>query len=111
MITARSFYTGSHNDDHTDAHAHDHAHDSPLGVDTSAPVHPLHGHPSHPDISPNQSLAGIENDVRASANEKRFKDVEASDNESTVNQMPSSAEAAAQLIAVGVLEFGVMLHR
>ena len=85
----------SHHDDHTDAHAHDHRHAAPLNVDTTGPEGQLHEHPSRlPGGSPQ-------------SNEKA-RDLEADDH--STNSMPSSAEAAAQLVAVGVLEFGVILH-
>jgi zinc transporter 1/2/3 len=85
----------SHHDDHTDAHAHDHRHDAPLNVDTSGPEGQLHIHPSRVEAGSPQTS-------------EKARDLEA-DNRS-INSMPSSAEAAAQLVAVGVLEFGVILH-
>nr|XP_019047307.1 solute carrier family 39 (zinc transporter), member 1/2/3 [Kwoniella bestiolae CBS 10118]OCF26237.1 solute carrier family 39 (zinc transporter), member 1/2/3 [Kwoniella bestiolae CBS 10118] len=72
----------SHAHDHTDAHAHDHAHDPPLSVDTTA----------------------------ASEKQLRKADLESSSDVDTINQLPSQAEASAQLVAVAVLEFGVVLH-
>ncbi|WVQ97945.1 hypothetical protein IAU59_005064 [Kwoniella sp. CBS 9459] len=100
----------SHAHDETDAHAHTHNHDPPLGVDTSIPAPPHHLHPSssrihshaHGDLDP--QLAAI------SEKHQREKDVESGSDDVSVNQLPSKAEAAAQLVAVAVLEFGVVLH-
>lgn len=90
----------SHNDDATDAHAHNHRIDPPLNVDISGQeADPHHAHPS----------------LRAGAEAERGipekHDESSSDDDSTLNHLPSQAEAIAQLIAVGVLEFGVILHR
>ncbi|ORX34477.1 Zinc/iron permease [Kockovaella imperatae] len=87
----------SHNEDATDAHAHAHSPNrAPLDVDTSSPEHPLHGHPSHPHN-------------HAETEDKR-RDVEESSVDKPINDLSSTAEGAAQLIAVAVLEFGVVLH-
>lgn len=105
MGTARLARLGinysSHADDHTDAHAHDHRHPAPLNVDTSGPVDPLHVHPSR--LETDTAVSPI------SATREKAKDLESADNQS-INSLPSSAEAAAQLIGVAVLEVGVILH-
>lgn len=88
----------SHTDDATDAHGHSHAHDPPLDVDTSGPDHPGHVHPS--------ALAG-HRDAEAARTTKEKSLL--SDDES-FDHTPSNAEVAAQMVAVGVLEFGVVLH-
>ncbi|RSH83844.1 high-affinity Zn(2+) transporter zrt1 [Saitozyma podzolica] len=92
----------SHNDDETDAHAHSHQHDPPLGVDTSGPDTPHHVHPS---VSGHHHGHG----EGPESPQEKSRDLERSD-ASTINSLPSQAEAAAQLIAVAVLEFGVVLH-
>ena len=91
---------GSHDDDTTDAHAHSHRHQAPLNVDTSSPEHPLHGHPTHPHIAED-----------APNREKAVKDIETGSEGAPENGLSPAAEGAAQLIAVAVLEFGVVLHR
>ncbi|WWD22091.1 hypothetical protein CI109_106580 [Kwoniella shandongensis] len=101
----------SHGHDETDAHAHNHNHEPPLDVDTSAPETQGHVHPSvsrHADRETDLDRQL----VAAGTNEKfgRKSDLESGSDVETVNQLPSDAEAAAQLIAVGVLEFGVVLH-
>lgn len=64
-------------------HGHDHSHD--------------HGHShGHGHGSPAESTVDVEKS--------------ASDSNSTLAHAPSNAEATAQLIAVAVLEFGVILH-
>ncbi|WVN90695.1 uncharacterized protein L203_105937 [Cryptococcus depauperatus CBS 7841] len=94
----------AHAHDVTDAHSHNHANDPPLDVDTSALAPPHHIHPSHSNIA-------IDNHPTVTPSEKNYKgDEEIGLDVDTVNQMPSQAEAAAQLVAVGVLEFGVVLH-
>ncbi|KAK8846850.1 hypothetical protein IAR55_005938 [Kwoniella newhampshirensis] len=103
----------SHAHDETDAHAHTHNHDPPLDVDTSAPEAPHHLPPahSHPHGHGHGHSHGAEEEKR---NLRKKEDVETGSGSGsdvdTVNQLPSSAEAAAQLVAVGVLEFGVVLH-
>lgn len=87
-LTKLGINYSSHAEDATDAHAHSHANEPPLGVDTSGPEHPLHGHPSHPHIARDQEKAQDDDDAAS----------------------VSSAEAAAQLIAVGILEIGVIFH-
>ncbi|KAK4685096.1 solute carrier family 39 (zinc transporter), member 1/2/3, partial [Tremellales sp. Uapishka_1] len=112
------FNYSSHNDDATDAHAHSHAKDPPLAVDTSGPSHPHHGHPSHPDAAadPHAPHRGHVHDHGESlsstpgSEDKEKLDLEVGGEMETVNGLPSRAEATAQLIAVAVLEFGVMLH-
>lgn len=125
----------SHADDETDAHAHSHTHEPPLDVDTSAPEHPAHVHPSAiPTAGANDHLVhhhiaahshahvhshghshshshGGHSHAHHSKKEK-VNDPEALSTESTssLGQHPSEAEAAAQLVAVAVLEFGVILH-
>lgn len=95
---------GSHAHDETDAHAHTHDHEPPLGVDVTAPAPDHHIHPDHSNITSHPH-----GHHRTSSGEKG-KDAESASDVSTVNQLPSQAEAAAQLIAVAVLEFGVVLH-
>ncbi|ORY27748.1 putative low-affinity zinc ion transporter [Naematelia encephala] len=96
----------SHNDDATDAHAHSHHHDPPTSIDTSGPVHLHHGHPSHPHLFSEPSSS-----IPITQNADPEKNLDAStDDESTINQLPSRSEASAQLVAVAVLEFGVVLH-
>jgi zinc transporter 1/2/3 len=92
----------AHAADHTDAHAHNHAHEPPLGVDTSGPSDPLHVHPSHVHPSVDSPVSSHE------AHDREKRDLEKDDY--SITSQPSSAEAAAQLVAVGVLEFGVILH-
>ncbi|WRT64880.1 uncharacterized protein IL334_001816 [Kwoniella shivajii] len=101
----------SHAHDETDAHAHTHNHDPPLSVDTSVPAHQHHLHPSSSNIH-SHSHAHEDTDPRLQAiSEKHLKhDAESGSESETVNQLPSNAEATAQLVAVGVLEFGVVLH-
>lgn len=95
----------SHNDDETDAHAHSHRTNNPLEVDTSGPHHDMHGHPSHPDATIGDRFA-----------HQHEKDIEMNPEEAeaagapSLNHMGPKAEAAAQLIAVAILEFGVILH-
>ncbi|WVW78585.1 hypothetical protein I302_100541 [Kwoniella bestiolae CBS 10118] len=98
----------SHAHDHTDAHAHDHAHDPPLSVDTTVPAPPHHLHPSASNI---HAHADTDPQLQA-ASEKQLRkaDLESSSDVDTINQLPSQAEASAQLVAVAVLEFGVVLH-
>ncbi|OCF58924.1 solute carrier family 39 (zinc transporter), member 1/2/3 [Kwoniella mangroviensis CBS 10435] len=98
----------SHAQDNTDAHSHTHARDPPLSVDTSADAPPHHIHPSASNIRANEDI----DPQLQSASEKQYRkaDLESSSDIDTVNQLPSSAEAAAQLVAVAVLEFGVVLH-
>jgi zinc transporter 1/2/3 len=90
----------SHHDDHTDAHAHDHRHAAPLNVDTTGPEDPLHVHPSR--VEPDSPRLGHSHE--------KPKDLESQPDDRSISSMPTSAEAAAQLVAVGVLEFGVILH-
>ncbi|OWZ45402.1 hypothetical protein LQV05_003804 [Cryptococcus neoformans] len=94
----------SHAHDETDAHAHSHSHEPPLGVDVTAPAADHHIHPDHSNIT-----SDPHGHHRTPSGEKG-EDVESASDVSTVNQIPSQAEAAAQLIAVAVLEFGVVLH-
>ena len=94
---------GAHNEDDTDAHAHSHADSdrAPLDVDISAPEAPLHVHPTH-----------VEPDTESSSptrNEKK-RDEEAIIGQVPTNELSHEAEGAAQLIAVAVLEFGIILH-
>ncbi|KAL1405303.1 hypothetical protein Q8F55_008930 [Vanrija albida] len=92
----------SHAEDATDAHAHSHQHDPPLDVDTSGPESGMHVHPSRSHTHADDAHL---------AEEKHRKDVESASSHSDILEHdPSSAEATAQLIAVAVLEFGVMLH-
>ncbi|WVQ84133.1 hypothetical protein IAT38_006280 [Cryptococcus sp. DSM 104549] len=93
----------SHAHDDTDAHAHTHSHDPPLDVDTSAPEAQHHIHPSRSHIQG-------ENSPESLATNEKGKDLESGSDVETVNQLPSQAEAAAQLVSVAVLEFGVILH-
>ncbi|KAL0240294.1 hypothetical protein I308_106544 [Cryptococcus tetragattii IND107] len=95
----------SHAHDETDAHAHSHNREPPLGVDITAPAPDHHIHPSHSNIT-----SDPHGHHRHSVSNEKDKDLEAASEISTVNQLPSQAEAAAQLIAVAVLEFGVVLH-
>ncbi|WVQ69139.1 uncharacterized protein L199_007354 [Kwoniella botswanensis] len=98
----------SHAHDDTDAHAHTHAHDPPLSVDTTVPAPPHHIHPSASNIQANDDT----DPQLQSAAEKQVRkaDLESNTDIDTVNQLPSAAEASAQLVAVAVLEFGVVLH-
>lgn len=87
----------SHHEAPQDAHAHSHRHDPPLDVQTS---------PESPQ-SPESSLNP------GQGQEKQYADIEAkgTGSEDDLSLMPSQAEAAAQLVGVAVLEFGVVLHR
>ena len=84
----------SHHEAPQDAHAHSHRHDPPLDVQSS---------PESPESSLNPGQG----------QEKRYADIEAKGTGSAddLSLMPSQAEAAAQLVGVAVLEFGVVLHR
>ncbi|OCF40910.1 solute carrier family 39 (zinc transporter), member 1/2/3 [Kwoniella heveanensis CBS 569] len=70
-----------------------------LGINYSEIHSHAHG---HDDLDP--QLTAI------SEKHRREKDVESGSDDVSVNQLPSKAEAAAQLVAVAVLEFGVVLH-
>lgn len=94
----------THAEDATDAHAHSHAHDPPLAVDTSAPA--LQGH-VHPEAV--ERDLGSEEAELGALGHAHMLDKERSDT-SSLAQAPSHAEASAQLVAVAVLEFGVILH-
>ncbi|TXT04872.1 hypothetical protein VHUM_03955 [Vanrija humicola] len=85
----------THAEDATDAHAHSHRHDPPLDVDTSGPESQAHVHPS---------LSHTHGDDEAAHHALALAE------KNSVEHAPSSAEAVAQLVAVAVLEFGVMLH-
>ncbi|WVQ74081.1 hypothetical protein IAR50_003665 [Cryptococcus sp. DSM 104548] len=102
----------SHAHDETDAHAHDHAHDPPLDVDTTVPAPAHHIHPTNSRVTAGDHAHGHSHSHSPSDLSMKEKDIEsaASSETDSVNQLPSSAEAAAQLIAVAVLEFGVVLH-
>lgn len=100
----------SHADDATDAHAHNHRHDPPLAVDTSGPDHPGH---VHPEAIPEATANDIESTTHTHhghAHVNKEKDIEQGSDDSSLNQLPSHAEIVAQLLAVAVLEFGVILH-
>lgn len=67
----------------------------------------MHMH-SHSHSSPTTS-SGAE--VSQEKKLQHSDDLEKYDADGDLHQAPSHAEAMAQLIAVGVLEFGVVLHR
>lgn len=73
-----------------DAHGHSHNHEGASSDGES------HGHGHGHATSPVKSAVDLEKS--------------ASDSDSTLAHAPSNAEASAQLIAVAVLEFGVVLH-
>lgn len=109
----------SHTADDTDAHAHSHAHDPPLAVDTSALEHPGHVHPEaipnatgHDGLGAHLHLHPNDHDDAEKAITPKAKDPESlsSHSDLTLSHGPSDAEAAAQLVGVAVLEFGVILH-
>ncbi|WWC59370.1 uncharacterized protein I303_101922 [Kwoniella dejecticola CBS 10117] len=101
----------SHAHDDTDAHAHDHNRSAPLNVDTSLPASQHHVHPSASNIHAHsdETTAGA---PITSASEKQLRksDIESDYDNDTVNPAPTQSEASAQLVAVAVLEFGVVLH-
>ncbi|WOO85909.1 Zinc-regulated transporter 2 [Vanrija pseudolonga] len=99
----------THAEDATDAHAHSHRHDPPLDVDTSGPESQAHVHPSISHTHADEHGESAHSHAVALA-EKGRKDTESASSHSDLEHAPSSAEATAQLIAVAVLEFGVMLH-
>jgi hypothetical protein len=113
---ASSASPGSHADDATDAHAHNHHIDPPLSVPIESLETPHHIHPSHSHHAHSHShefdINTVDSPTVPGGVEKRFKDVEASsEGGETVDSVPSTAEASAQLVAVAVLEFGVIFHR
>ncbi|WWC67833.1 uncharacterized protein I206_101750 [Kwoniella pini CBS 10737] len=102
----------SHAHDDTDAHAHDHNLDAPLNVDTSLPASQHHIHPLASNIHSHHHNDITEQTLSSSSNtEKQIKKSDIESNSNYDNDEPiSNSEASAQLVAVGVLEFGVVLH-
>ena len=91
----------THMDDHTDAHAHNHQNRNPLGVETTGQDDPNHVHPS------NSQIAGEESPSKFSKVEK---DIELGSETASLSSQVSTAEAAAQLLGVAILEFGIIFH-
>lgn len=97
----------SHADDPTDAHGHSHNHDPPIDVDTTGRDHPGHVHPDA--IGTATAHDNRHDDIEAVRFPKEKDNYTVSEDDS-VTQSASHAELAAQLVAVAVLEFGVILH-
>ncbi|RXK39068.1 solute carrier family 39 (zinc transporter), member 1/2/3 [Tremella mesenterica] len=102
----------AHMDDDSDAHAHSHVHEPPSNVDTSGPHDEFHTHPSniHEHSTSPQNVKINSPRVEKNLDVENGLSTETSSESDTVNQMASKSEAVAQLIAVAVLEFGVILH-
>lgn len=120
----------SHVHDETDAHAHDHRAPSvagqanPANLHSHALEHEL-AHEHHPNINghglghhgpmpdgPSEAEIygeALDGGKLKTVKSKRPKDPEA-DTESNLTLGPSDAEAAAQIVGVAILEFGVVLH-
>lgn len=133
-LEAIGVHYSSHVHDETDAHAHDHRGEvvagqaNPANLHSHALEHEI-AHAHHPNINghglghhgpmPSSSAAELYNEglegkelALAAKGKKSEGDLESGsgDSSSLLTLGPSDAEAAAQIVGVAILEFGVVLH-